>query len=148
MVALLTDQLKGNARFVWSMSFKRAFQDIKSVFCSSPILAAPWVDQLFELLVDASDVGPEVVQLNYSVIEKETLALIWALHHFDVYVGSSSALTVYTDHNSLTFLDSVHCPNCRLIRWMLDLQLFCLDIRHMKGLENVVANALSRAPQA
>lgn len=104
------------------------------------------MDQPFELQVDASDVRPEVLQLNYSVIKKETLALIWALHHFDVYVGSGSPLTVYTDHNPLTFLDSVHCPNCRLIQWILYLQLSCLDIRHMKGSENVVANALSRAP--
>lgn len=43
-------------------------------------------------------------QLNYSVIEKETLALIWALQHFDIYVGSSVPLVVYTDHNLFCIL--------------------------------------------
>lgn len=48
-------------------------------------------------------------QLNYSVIEKETLAFIWALQHFDVYVGSNVPVIVYTDHNPLAFLQSIHC---------------------------------------
>ncbi|KAL3052737.1 hypothetical protein OYC64_005293 [Pagothenia borchgrevinki] len=124
--------------------------------------------QPFQLHVDASDVGTGAVlfqadgsgvdrpvsfyskkfnsfQLNYSVIEKETLALIWALQHFDLYVGSSVPLVVYTDHNPITFLHSVCCPNRRLMRWMLYLQAYCLDIRHIKGSDNVVADALSRA---
>ena len=47
-------------------------------------------------------------QLNYSTIEKEALALIWALQHFEVYVGfRSSPVVVYTDHNPLIFLCSL-----------------------------------------
>ncbi len=43
--------------------------------------------------------------LNYSTIEKETLALLLALHHFDVYVGYSfPPIVVYTDHNPFFFL--------------------------------------------
>ena len=62
-------------------------------------------------------------QLNYSVIEKEALALIWALQHFDVYLGSGlTLLVVYTDHNPLTFLRSLQNPNQRLMRWALFLQ--------------------------
>ena len=64
-------------------------------------------------------------QLNYSVIEKEALALILAL----------------------TFLHSLQCSNQRLIRWSLFLQSYTLDIRHVKGTENVVADALSWAPR-
>lgn len=86
-------------------------------------------------------------QLNYSVIEKETLALLLALQHFEVYLDSGSVpLVVYTDHNPITFLHSLRCPNRRLMRWVLFLQPYCLDIRHIKGSENVVADALSRAP--
>lgn len=94
---------------------------------------------------DTNGVGQPVSfysKLKYSVIEKETLALIWALQH--LYVGSSVPLAVCTDHNPLTFLYSIHCPNRRLMRRMGYLQSFCLDIRHIKGSENVVANALSR----
>lgn len=90
----------------------------------------------------------KVYQRHYSVIEKEALALIWALQHFDVYVWSSSTLVVYTDHNPLTFLRSLQNPNQRLMRWALFLQPYHLDIRHIKGKENVVADALSRAPWA
>ena len=84
------------------------------------------MDHPFELQVDASDVGAGAVllqkdtngvdrpvsfyskkfnafQLNYSVIEKETLAFIWALQHFDVYVGSSVPFVVYTDHDVRVF---------------------------------------------
>lgn len=87
------------------------------------------MDHPFKLHVDASDVGAGAVlfqadsrgvdppvsfysrkfnsfQLNYSVIEKETLALIWALQHFEVHVDSSVPLVVYTDHNPITFLHS------------------------------------------
>lgn len=54
-------------------------------------------------------------QLNYSVIEKETLALIMALKHFDVYVSGSAPVVVFTDHNPLAFLNSLQCLNQRLI---------------------------------
>lgn len=83
-------------------------------------------------------------QLNYSVVEKEALALIWSLQQFQVYVGSGPVV-VYTDHNPLTFLNSLHCPNQRLIRWSLFLQSYSLEIHHIKGKDNVVADALSRA---
>lgn len=44
-------------------------------------------------------------QQNYSTIEKEALALLLALQHFEVYLGgSNSPITVYTDHNPLVFL--------------------------------------------
>ena len=73
--------------------------------------------------------------------------IIWALQHFDVYVGfGSSPVVVYTDHNPLTFLCSLSCPNRRLMRWALFLQSYSLDIRHIKGKDNVVVDALSRAP--
>ena len=47
-------------------------------------------------------------QKNYSTIEKECLALVLALQHFDVYVSSSYVpLVVFTDHNPLTFLSKI-----------------------------------------
>ncbi|KAI3352072.1 hypothetical protein L3Q82_020890 [Scortum barcoo] len=86
-------------------------------------------------------------QLNYSTIEKEALALVWALQHFEVYTSSGvGPVVVYTDHNPLTFLCSLSCPNRRLMRWTLFLQSHYLDIRHIKGRDNVMADALSRAP--
>ncbi len=168
VVAPLTDLLKAKARFVWSANCALAFDNVKSLLCSSTVLSAPCFERPFSLQVDASQVGAGAVlqqgnekgmvhpvsffsrkfnsyQLNYSVVEKEALALIWALQYFDVYVGLGQPVVVYTDHNPLTFLNSFHCPNQRLIRWSLFLQAYSLDIRHIRGSENVVADALSRA---
>lgn len=170
VVAPLTDLLKAKAQFVWSPKCQEAFGNVKSLLCAAPVLAAPRFGQPFVLQVDASHVGAGAVlmqadeqgvdravsffskkfnrhQLNYSVVEKEALALIWALQHFAVYVGSGmTPVVVYTDHNPLTFLHTLRCPNPRLIRWSLFLQSYDLDIRHIKGRDNVVADALSRAP--
>ncbi len=83
-------------------------------------------------------------QINYSTIEKEALALILALQHFEVYVGSSSqSLTVYTDHNPLVFLQRMSNANHRLMRWSLICQSYNLVICHKKGIDNVIADSLS-----
>lgn len=65
-------------------------------------------------------------QLNYSIVEKETLALIWALQPFEVYLGSGAPLVVYTDCNPLIFLHSMQCPNQRLMCWCVLLLLLLL----------------------
>ena len=169
VVAPLTNLLRKDAKFVWTPLCQQAFDQVKSLLCAAPVLAAPRVGQPFELYVDASHVGSGAVlaqrdnlgicrpvsyfskkfnkhQVNYSVIEKETFALILALKHFDVYLSGSASIIVHTDHNPITFLSSLKCPNQRLIRWSLFLQSYNLDIRYIKGTENVVADALSRAP--
>lgn len=167
VVAPLTSLLSPKVKFEWSPRCQQAFEAAKTVLCSAPVLAAPQMDQPFTLHVDASKVGAGAVlaqvdesgsecpvsffskkcnshQLNYSIIEKEALALIWALKHFEVYVGSGvGPLVVYTDHNPLTFLHSLQNPNQRLMRWCLFLQPFHLDIR--RGVDNTVADAMSRA---
>ena len=85
-------------------------------------------------------------QKNYSTIEKECLALLLSLQHFDVYVGSlAHPLVVYTDHNPLTFINKMQNKNQRLMRWSLMLQEYNLIIKHIKGKDNVIADALSRA---
>ena len=166
--APLTNLLKKNIKFVWTQSCQEAFDKLKAILKSEPVLAAPDFQKAFKLAVDASDVGAGGVllqedesgvdhpvcyfskkfskcQKNYSTIEKECLALILSIQHFEVYISSSSSLvTVYTDHNPLTFLRKMKNKNQRLLRWTLLLQEYNLDVRHIKGKENVVADALSR----
>lgn len=168
MVAPLTDLLKGKAKYVWSPVCQQSFERVKALISNAPVLVASRWDREFHLEVDASMVGAGAVllqkddggvnkpvcffskkfnlhQLNYSIIEKETLALIWALQHFSVYLGSGPVV-VFSDHNPLTFLSTLQTPNQRLMRWALHLQSYTLDIRHIKGRDNVVADALSRSP--
>lgn len=84
-------------------------------------------------------------QLSYSTTEKETLALLLALRHFNVYVGGNMfPVTVHTDHNPLVFLSKMYNHNQCLMRWALMVQPYNLEIHHKRGSENVVANALSR----
>ena len=79
------------------------------------------------------------------MVEKETLGLVLALEHFGVYLGSRPfKLKAYTDHNPLTFLKTMKNKNQRLVRWSFALQEYNLEIQHIPGSENVVADALSR----
>ncbi len=106
------------------------------LLCSAPVLSAPRFDHAFKLEVDASDMGTGAVliqaddagiehpisffpkkflthQLNYSTIEKEALALLLAIQHFEVYIGFSvQPITVYTDHNPLVFLQMQITGSC------------------------------------
>ena len=80
-----------------------------------------------------------------NVVEKETLGLVLALEHFDVCLGSTPfKIKVFTDHNPLTFLKTMKNKNQRLVRWSLALQEYTLEIQHIPGSGNVVADALSR----
>ena len=73
------------------------------------------------------------------------LALLLALQHFDVYLNTTVLpVLVYTDHNPLTFVNKLKEKNQRLLRWSLTLQEYDLDIRHVRGKDNVIADALSR----
>ena len=86
-----------------------------------------------------------VHQKNYSTIEKECLALILAIQHFDIYISSSSKPTiVYTDHNPLVFLHKMKNKNRRLSNWSLMLQENSLQIEHVKGTDNICADAVSK----
>lgn len=61
----------------------------------------------------------KVIQENNSVVEKEALALIWALQYFDVYVGGGAQIVIYSDRNPSTFVHSLQSPSQRLMRWTL-----------------------------
>nr|CAN68832.1 hypothetical protein VITISV_021139 [Vitis vinifera] len=82
-------------------------------------------------------------QRNYTTTEKELLAVVFALDKFRAYLVGSS-IVVFTDHSALKYLLTKQDAKARLIRWILLLQEFNLQIRDKKGVENVVADHLSR----
>ena len=169
VAAPLTTLLQKRKEFLWSQKCQYAFEKIKSLLLSAPVLKAPDFDKAFKLQVDASDIGIGAVllqegdqgidhpvcyfshkfnkhQINYSTTEKETLALLLALQHFDVYLGTTVApVEVFTDHNPLVFIEKMKNKNQRLLRWSLAFQEYNLQIRHIKGRDNIMADALSRA---
>src|ERR1700722_10836000 len=86
-------------------------------------------------------------QLNYSTTEKEFLAVVFALEKFRQYLIGSE-ITVFTDHAALGYLLAKKDAKARLIRWILLLQEFDLRIKDKKGADNVVADHMSRLPNA
>lgn len=167
VAAPLTDLLSPKSRYHWSESRQHAFDCIKALMTHAPVLAAPQFNRPFKLSVDASDAGVGAVLLQegddgvehpvsyfskkfnnhqwvYSTIEKEALSLVLTLKHFEVYVGSSGALTeVFTDHNPLVL--QMKNSNQRLMRWALFLHSFDIIVHHVKGTKNVLADTLSRS---
>ena len=166
--APLTKLLEKDQNYIWGDDQQEAFHKLKGLLMNTPVIAAPDFTKPFKLATDASDLAVGAVllqedesgiehpvayfskkltksQRNYSTIEKETLALILALEHFEVYVNSANQpTTVYSDHNPIVFIHKMKNRNQRLLRWSLILQEYNLDIRHIPGKENVIADALSR----
>ncbi|KAL6334670.1 hypothetical protein AAG906_021220 [Vitis piasezkii] len=82
-------------------------------------------------------------QRNYTTTEKELLAVVFALDKFHAYLVGSF-IVVFTDHSAFKYLLTKQDAKARLIRWILLLQEFNLQIKDKKGVENVVADHLLR----
>ncbi|XP_021722478.1 uncharacterized protein LOC110689970 [Chenopodium quinoa] len=84
-------------------------------------------------------------QKNYTTTEKEMLAVVFAVDKFRSYLVCSKVI-VYIDHAAVRYLMNKKDAKPRLIRWVLLLQDFDIEMRDKKGSENHVADHLSRLP--
>jgi hypothetical protein len=146
--------LAKDTKFEWTNECMTAFNTLKKLLTSAPIMMAPDWSLPFKLMCDASDFGLGAIlgqrinkvpyaiyyasrtlndaQLNYSTTEKELLVVIFALEKFRSYLISSKVI-VFTDHTALRYLFAKKEAKPRLIRWVLLLQEFDLEIKDKKG---------------
>ncbi|GKA34218.1 reverse transcriptase domain-containing protein [Tanacetum coccineum] len=80
-------------------------------------------------------------QTHYTTTEKELLAVVYAFEKFRSYLVMSKSI-VYTDHSAIKYLFAKKDAKARLMRWILLLQEFDIDVRDKKGAENLAADHL------
>ena len=157
--------LEKDAKFMWDGDCQKSFEQLKAYLTTAPIVRAPNWKLPFEVMCNASDLAigailgqreegkPYVVyytsktlnnaQRYYTTTEKELLEVDYALDKFRAYLVGSNII-IFTDHLALKYLLTKKNAKARLIRGVLLLQEFNLQIRDKKGVENVVADHLSR----
>jgi len=162
----LTNLLKKGIKINWSAEAQSSFDALKDALITAPVLAHPNFTEPFYIQCDASSTGVGSVlfqltsdgaerpiaflsqklnaaQRNYSVTELECYAAVLSVKKFRAYIEGYE-FTIITDHASLQWLMSQKELSGRLARWSLKLQAFNFRIRHKKGSQNVVADAMSR----
>ncbi|KYO27808.1 hypothetical protein Y1Q_0013007 [Alligator mississippiensis] len=150
---------------VWKQGCQEAFDSLKAALVKQPILKAPLHDKPFYVATDASDVGLGAVLLqehqetrhpvvylsrklipqkqNLSSIEKECLAIVWALTKLKPYLWGQQ-FTILSDHAPLQWLQTMQNTNAKLKQWAWQLQEFNFTVEHIKGSQNVIVDALSQ----
>ena len=165
----LNNLTKKNAcnKVVWTEQCNQAWQNLKGILCSSPVLRTPDFSSQFIPQTDASDYGVGAVlsqtdnngddhhvayyikklllrEIRYCILAKECLAIRLATHFFRVYLMGQPFI-IQTDYLALQWLDWLKDSNPRLARWSLALQPYQFTVVHRAGQLNDNADALSRA---
>lgn len=176
-LATLTEPLHNLLRkdvvWRWSSECADAFQKIKNMLCKAPLLTHFDMTKPIIVHCDASEYGVGVVlshvleggvekpvcfgsrtlssaERNYATIEKEGLALVYAVRKFHQFLFGNK-FTLFTDHKPLLGLFAENCPlparaAARVLRWALLLSAYDYELKYREGASNGNADALSRLP--
>ena len=157
----LTELTRKNTRFVWSTKAEEAFQRLKELLTTAPVLVLPEEGVEFVVHTDASRAGLGCVLMqadkviayasrqlrpheqNYPTHDLELAAVIFALKIWRHYLYGEQ-FKLNTDHKSLKYLFQQKDLNMRQRRWMETLKDFQIELCYNPGKANAVADALSR----
>lgn len=151
---------KGKAKIEWTKEMDEAFIQIKQMISDEVFLTYPDWSIPFDVHTDASDkqLGAVVSQKgkpiaffsrrlsksqrNYTTTEKELLSIVECLKQFkNILFGYE--IHVYSDHKNLVY-EATLSESQRVMRWRLLLEEFGPQIHHIAGVDNIVADTLSR----
>ncbi|KAD5803509.1 hypothetical protein E3N88_14869 [Mikania micrantha] len=156
----LTNLLRKDA-FIWSEDATIAFQKLKEVLASPPVLALPDFSKVFVIETDASGKGMGAVlmqdghpiafiskalsskQQAFSVYERELLAIMFAVKYWHHYL-SMAHFIIRTDQKSLKHLVDQKITTPLQLVWVSKMMGYDFEIQYKMGSENSVADALSR----
>jgi len=165
--------IKNDACWEWEAEHDVIFKELKDLLTSSATLVHYDEDKPLVITTDASDVGVGAVLMHrfpdgserpiayasrvlseverrYASIDKEALAIIFAVGKFQQYILGRH-FTVKTDHRPLErlFGSKTELPKLaasRLNRWATTLSMYDYDIQYHSGGSNAPADVLSRFP--
>ncbi|KAJ6436495.1 retrovirus polyprotein [Purpureocillium lavendulum] len=166
----LTALTKKDAAFAWSNECQAAFEELKLRLISAPILAQWDPDRETVVETDSSGyvTGGALAQrgddglmrpvaffskkcapaeCNYRIHDKELLAIIRCLEHWDAELRSVESFTVLTDHLNLRYFTKKQPLSERQARWAETLSRYNFTIVHRPGKDAAVPDALSRREQ-
>jgi hypothetical protein len=146
-----------NVPYAWGEEQESAFQTLKDILCNEPLLQYLDFEKDFIVTCDASSNGIGSVlsqgtigedlpvayasrvlttrEKNYSTIERELTAIVWACKQFRPYIWGRK-FTIVTDHKPLTWIFRMNDPSSRIMRLKLKLEEFDYTIVCKKGKEN------------
>ena len=152
----------------WLTPMDRAFHDAKTALASATLLVHPRQDAPTAVTVDASDLAIggvleqftdglwrplaffsrkfQPAQTSYSAFDRELLAAYASIRHFQYFLEGHQ-FSLFTNHKLLTFaLNKVSDTwSAQQQRQLSAISEYTMDIRHVAGKDNVIADALSRA---
>ena len=154
----------------WTEEAQKSFESLKQALISKPVLTPPDTTKEYLIMTDASqqalgcilmqpgdteDSPCHVVayasrkllprERNYATIEKEILAIVFALCKFHLFVYNRP-VKIYSDHKPLQWLNTITKNSARLARWSLILQNYNVTTTYIKG-ERQLADVLTRMPE-
>lgn len=160
----LRDLLKKDVEFCWENPHELAFNKIKEILMSRPVLQMFDVNKQSTISVDSSKSGMGAVllqdnlpcayaskaltecQTRYAQIEKELLAICFGLDRFYQFIFGKKVI-VETDHQPLLaiFKKPLNKTPARLQRMLMQIQKYDIVLRYRRGSQLYIADALSRA---